>query len=237
MGPDLAHADAAYDPDDPLLERTPLPAECDLPGWRDAAAHYYRAMEKVGAALMASIARSLGLDETIFDPYFRRRHLDLAADPLSAARRDRRRRSFRTRLPGRAQGREPADHRARACRFRFRDAAGAGRRGGPAGEEPCRRLDRRAAGRRHAGGQFRPIAGTLDGRRGAGDAPPRHRAEDGRASRYRSSTSRASTRASRRCRCKAAATSRRSSTATICGSRRRISSRWPASRDFASRGM
>jgi isopenicillin N synthase-like dioxygenase len=70
MGPDLAHADAAYNPDDPLLERTPLPSESDLPGWRDAAAHYYRAMEKVGAALMASIARSLGLEETIFDPYF-----------------------------------------------------------------------------------------------------------------------------------------------------------------------
>ena len=59
MGPDVAHADAAHDPTDPLLERTPLPAEAALPGWRAAAAHYYQAMEKVGAALMASIARSL----------------------------------------------------------------------------------------------------------------------------------------------------------------------------------
>src|SRR5262245_37465814 len=70
MGPDVAHADAAYDPADPLLERTPLPAEADLPGWRAAAAHYYHAMEAVGAALMASIARSLGLREAIFDDYF-----------------------------------------------------------------------------------------------------------------------------------------------------------------------
>jgi isopenicillin N synthase-like dioxygenase len=71
MGPDVAHADAAHDPDDPLLERTPLPAESELPGWRAATANYYRAMEKVGATLMASIARSLDLQETIFDDYFR----------------------------------------------------------------------------------------------------------------------------------------------------------------------
>jgi isopenicillin N synthase-like dioxygenase len=71
MGPDVAHADAAYDPDDPLLERTLLPTEAQVPGWRTAAAHYYRAMEKAGAALMASIARSLRLPETIFDGDFR----------------------------------------------------------------------------------------------------------------------------------------------------------------------
>lgn len=70
MGPDVAHADAAHDPDDPLLERTPLPPEADLPGWRDAVARYYRAMEAVGAALMASVARSLGLAETAFDSHF-----------------------------------------------------------------------------------------------------------------------------------------------------------------------
>jgi len=70
MGPDVAHADAAHDPSDPLLERTPLPAEAALPVWRPAAADYYKTMEKVGAALMASIARSLGLNETTFDGYF-----------------------------------------------------------------------------------------------------------------------------------------------------------------------
>jgi isopenicillin N synthase-like dioxygenase len=71
IGPDLAHADAAFDPADPLLEVTPLPEEAALPGWRAAAAHYYRAMEAIGAALMASIARSLGLTETVFDGHFR----------------------------------------------------------------------------------------------------------------------------------------------------------------------
>ncbi|TPI60508.1 isopenicillin N synthase family oxygenase [Mesorhizobium sp. B3-1-7] len=70
MGPDIAHADAEFTADDPLLERTPLPAENDVPGWKAAAAHYYRSMEKVGAALMASIARSLGLDDDIFDGHF-----------------------------------------------------------------------------------------------------------------------------------------------------------------------
>lgn len=71
MGPDVAHADAAHDPSDPLLEKTPLPADADLPGWRAAARRYYHAMEKVGAALMASIARSLKLDEQTFDDHFR----------------------------------------------------------------------------------------------------------------------------------------------------------------------
>jgi len=71
MGPDVAHADAAHDPTDPLLERTPLPEEAALPGWRDAAARYYRAMEAVGVALMASIARSLGLPDDTFDAHFR----------------------------------------------------------------------------------------------------------------------------------------------------------------------
>ena len=70
MGPHVAHADASHEPSDPLLERTPLPAEATLPGWRAAAAHYYKAMEKVGAALMASIARSLNIGETTFDDYF-----------------------------------------------------------------------------------------------------------------------------------------------------------------------
>lgn len=70
IGPDLAHPGAVFDPSDPLLERTPLPEEPDVPGWRAAAGGYYRAMEKIGAALMASVARSLGLGDTVFDDYF-----------------------------------------------------------------------------------------------------------------------------------------------------------------------
>jgi len=70
MGPDLAHAADVRASDDPLCEPTPLPAEETLPGWRAAAADYYRAMETVGNALMRSIARGLGLPETIFDACF-----------------------------------------------------------------------------------------------------------------------------------------------------------------------
>ena len=60
----------ADDADDPLREPTPLPAEAALPGWREAAASYYLAMEALGNALMRSIARGLGLPETIFDADF-----------------------------------------------------------------------------------------------------------------------------------------------------------------------
>ncbi len=71
MGPDVAHSTPRTTPADPLPERTPLPAEATLPGWRAAAAHYYESDGEVGAALMASIARSLKIGETTFDGYFR----------------------------------------------------------------------------------------------------------------------------------------------------------------------
>jgi isopenicillin N synthase-like dioxygenase len=69
LGPDIAHErpDAS---DDPLLGLSPLPALGLLPGWLEAAADYYRAMERVGAALMHSLARWLGLRETVFDAAF-----------------------------------------------------------------------------------------------------------------------------------------------------------------------
>jgi isopenicillin N synthase-like dioxygenase len=65
LGPDLARP-MAHDPTDPLTEATPLPREADLPGWRAAAASYYRAMEATGAVLMCALARGLGLPETAF---------------------------------------------------------------------------------------------------------------------------------------------------------------------------
>jgi len=71
MGPDVAYGPAVIDTTDPLREATPLPAETLLPGWRKTAADYYRAMERVGQALMRSIARGLGLDEYYFDDAFR----------------------------------------------------------------------------------------------------------------------------------------------------------------------
>jgi isopenicillin N synthase-like dioxygenase len=69
LGPDLIRP-VAHDPEDPLTEPTPLPAEADLPGWRDTAAAYYRAMEATSAALMQALARGLGLPEMVFDAAF-----------------------------------------------------------------------------------------------------------------------------------------------------------------------
>ncbi len=72
MGADIAYGDSVVDASDPLREPTPLPAEKALPGWRAAAAAYYRAMEMVSNALMRSIARGLGLPEGYFDAFFER---------------------------------------------------------------------------------------------------------------------------------------------------------------------
>ena len=69
LGPDIAHVRGEAS-DDPLLGLTPLPASDLLPGWQDAVAAYYLAMERVGATLMRSLARWLGLHETIFDAAF-----------------------------------------------------------------------------------------------------------------------------------------------------------------------
>jgi isopenicillin N synthase-like dioxygenase len=66
LGPDLAHGPRIQADDDPLLEPTPLPDERSLPGWREAAARYYRAMEQIAALLMASLARGLAIDEAVF---------------------------------------------------------------------------------------------------------------------------------------------------------------------------
>jgi isopenicillin N synthase-like dioxygenase len=72
LGGDVAYGPAITMPGDPLREETPLPAEDCLPGWRAAAATYYRAMEHLAEALMRSIARSLQLPQEYFDGYFRR---------------------------------------------------------------------------------------------------------------------------------------------------------------------
>jgi isopenicillin N synthase-like dioxygenase len=70
MGPDIAHGAALVDETDPLREATPLPPEAVLPGWRGDAAAYFLAMERLAQALMRSLARGLGLPETIFDRIF-----------------------------------------------------------------------------------------------------------------------------------------------------------------------
>ena len=70
IGPDIVRTALGGLPGDPLCEPTPLPAEEALPGWRDAAGAYYRAMEGVAAALMRSIARGIGIPEASFDEAF-----------------------------------------------------------------------------------------------------------------------------------------------------------------------
>ncbi|MGH2849373.1 MAG: isopenicillin N synthase family dioxygenase [Solirubrobacteraceae bacterium] len=69
LGPDVAHARRAAS-DDPLLGLTPLPPRALLPGWQEAVSDYYRAMERVGVVLLRSLARWLGLGETVFDAAF-----------------------------------------------------------------------------------------------------------------------------------------------------------------------
>jgi len=72
IGGDVVHGGSLVRKDDPLREATPLPAERLLPGWHEAVAAYYRAMEKVSQALMRGIARGLSLDEHFFDLAFER---------------------------------------------------------------------------------------------------------------------------------------------------------------------
>lgn len=73
LGPDVARtraaASAAAD-DDPLLGATPVPAAEHLDGWHAAVATHYLAMERLGAAIMRSVARGLGIDEHHFDDAF-----------------------------------------------------------------------------------------------------------------------------------------------------------------------
>ncbi len=71
LGPDVAYAGWRPDPGDPLTEPTPLPTEGALAGWRGDARSYYLAMERLGAVLMRSLARGLGLPEAAFDEAFR----------------------------------------------------------------------------------------------------------------------------------------------------------------------
>jgi isopenicillin N synthase-like dioxygenase len=72
IGGDLVHGSAITVRGDPLREPSPLPYDDELPGWREAVATYYRAMERVAEALMRSLARGLGLRSDYFDDAFRR---------------------------------------------------------------------------------------------------------------------------------------------------------------------
>jgi isopenicillin N synthase-like dioxygenase len=69
IGPDVAYSHRVGE-DDPLLGPTPLPPPELLPGWHELAADVYRRLECVGAVLMRSLARGLGLKESFFDDAF-----------------------------------------------------------------------------------------------------------------------------------------------------------------------
>jgi len=71
LGADVAYGSGVTLRGDPLREPSPLPEEHRVPGWRAAVAAYYRAMEQLAAALMRSLARSLGLSAGYFDAAFR----------------------------------------------------------------------------------------------------------------------------------------------------------------------
>lgn len=70
LGGDIAYGPELITAGDPLREASPLPEEAELPGWRHAAADYYRGMERVAGTLMHSLARSLTLPADYFDAAF-----------------------------------------------------------------------------------------------------------------------------------------------------------------------
>jgi len=70
IGPDLVRdlpSDAA---DDLLYERSVFAPEELLPGWRQDASRYYRGMESLGYALLASLSRGMGIPESLFRDAF-----------------------------------------------------------------------------------------------------------------------------------------------------------------------
>jgi len=69
IGPE--HAAGGDPARDALAEPTPLPDPAALPGWQPRMREAFTALEGLGAALMHSLARSLGLAETWFDAAFR----------------------------------------------------------------------------------------------------------------------------------------------------------------------
>jgi isopenicillin N synthase-like dioxygenase len=71
-GIDIGPERAAPEPGgDALAEETPLPDEATLPGWRSSVRERFAGLERVGQALMHSLARGMGLSDDCFDEAFR----------------------------------------------------------------------------------------------------------------------------------------------------------------------
>ena len=70
IGPDIVR-ELPDDGDDLLYEATPLPDPAELPeGWAETARDYYLDMEDIGHRILASLSRSLGVEENIFRDAF-----------------------------------------------------------------------------------------------------------------------------------------------------------------------
>lgn len=71
IGPDIVRALPQDGSEDLLYEPTPLPDPDLLPvEWLDTARAYYLGMENIGQRILASLSRSLGIDESIFSEAF-----------------------------------------------------------------------------------------------------------------------------------------------------------------------
>ncbi len=71
IGPDIVRPLPEDGIDDLLYEPTPLPDAAVLPhGWLETAAAYYLGMEEIGHRILASLSRSLMIDERIFREVF-----------------------------------------------------------------------------------------------------------------------------------------------------------------------
>jgi isopenicillin N synthase-like dioxygenase len=71
IGPDLVRTLPECAADDLLYEPSVFPPDELLPGWREDAVGYYRAMESIGFALLASLSRGMGISQEIFRDAFR----------------------------------------------------------------------------------------------------------------------------------------------------------------------
>ncbi len=71
IGPDCVRALPDLTTPDVLYEPSVFPPEIAIPEWREHVADFYQAMESIGNTLLASLSRSLGISEAIFEDAFR----------------------------------------------------------------------------------------------------------------------------------------------------------------------